>query len=298
MSAFLPCLPVKNANIHVSPACALKCKQWSPAVTPFTHFRRAQHSDIVCMDASKINDVEDDSVGDPAFDVHETGQISDGTQPPSIASNTGAPLHSAKQAEGGTKTTAYRPFIDYELQPGEIGVRFINGPKGVDVIAAAQPGENLLSVGDSVGVHIPRACQSGLCGSCTCDLLDTSQPDGRQTVRACQTGVSIPDDGPELIVDVSRMKTAKKGKDPMSRFENLDTGYVAGAAPREFAASGTFFSSMECRDCNGDGKVVCEDCEGSGVDLINGSGLCIYCLGMRQVRCATCQGSGEVKPRR
>jgi hypothetical protein len=46
---------------------------------------------------------------------------------------------------------------DYSLSRGEVAVRFINAPGRYpsdgtnDIIAAAQPGENLLKVGDSVG---------------------------------------------------------------------------------------------------------------------------------------------------
>lgn len=188
------------------------------------------------------------------------------------------------------------PDPSYKLAPGEIAVRFINSPLGDDVVAAATPGDNLLAVGDSVGIHIPRACQSGLCGSCTCDVLDANSPDGRQTIRACKASALIPDDGPELVVDVERMQTARAGyaaRDPMTRFENLDVDYVAGAPPRPASSklerAGTL---VACPDCAGSGVSVCYDCDGSP------EGMCSMCMGSGSLRCAFCQGKGERHVRR
>jgi hypothetical protein len=58
------------------------------------------------------------------------------------------------------------------------------------VIAAAKPGEVLIAVADSVGIHIPRGCMTGLCGACTCDMEDLSFPGNRGILRACSTLVS------------------------------------------------------------------------------------------------------------
>ena len=53
-----------------------------------------------------------------------------------------------------------------------IQVRFINTVDGKDVIANCSQGENLLALGDRVGVKLPRACRTGLCGSCTAEVQD------------------------------------------------------------------------------------------------------------------------------
>lgn len=178
--------------------------------------------------------------------------------------------------------------VPYKLMPGEIGVRFVNTPSGDEVVAAARPGDLLLKVGDSVGVHIPRGCLSGLCGTCTCDIVDASSESGRQTVRACQTTVVLPDDGVELVVDVERMKSVRKRKEPnpMARFDNLDTEYVAGAAPRK---KGKFMQAAPCKICRNTGDVECYSCDGEGEE----DGLhCLLCSGSGTLRCAECQGTG------
>lgn len=183
----------------------------------------------------------------------------------------------------------------YELAPGEIGVRFINTPSGNDVVAAATPGDQLLHVGDGVGVQIPRACQSGLCGSCTCDIVDESAEGGVQTVRACQTSVMAVD-GKEMVVDVSRMKDFKgRQRDPMARFDNLDTEYVAGAAPRK---RGTWLTEVECDECDGKGDVECYACDGEGIVEQGQKYECTLCAGTGGIRCADCQGMGVRQVRR
>jgi len=187
--------------------------------------------------------------------------------------------------------SATPPPPAYQLGANEVAVRFTNTPSGRDVIAAATPGDGLLAVSDSVGVSIPRACQSGLCGTCTCDILDPSFPGGVQTVRACQTGVVAPTDGRELVVDVARMKVVKgRVRNPMARFDNLDTEYVAGAPPR---LKGRNLVSVTCSTCEGDGNVECYGCEGSGVLEEDSSYVCPLCAGSTMVRCADCQGTGN-----
>jgi ferredoxin len=63
------------------------------------------------------------------------------------------------------------------------------------VIAAARPGDVLIAVADSVGIHIPRGCMTGLCGACTCDMEDSAFPGNRGILRACSTLVSRPPPG-------------------------------------------------------------------------------------------------------
>ena len=121
-------------------------------------------------------------------------------------------------------------------------------------------------------------------------MLDSTAEDGKQTVRACQTKALIPDGGPELIVDLSRSKTMRK-RDPMKRFENLDTEYVAGAAPKTKG----WTQIVTCTTCAGEGHLECDTCDGLGRD----EGFpCAVCAGSGKMRCATCQGKGTIKRNR
>jgi 2Fe-2S iron-sulfur cluster binding domain len=174
----------------------------------------------------------------------------------------------------------------------EISVRFINTPGGKDVIVSAKPGTNLLAVGDSVGVRIPRGCRSGLCGACTSDVVDNDSSGGVQIVRACQTLVALPYGYTELIVDVHRIgKTSNRdNSEPMARFDNLDTDYVAGAAPRRKGAN----RRANCAACSATGDVTCYNCDGHGVMQQDMSQDCQLCVGTGMLRCAKCQGTGSV----
>ena len=89
-----------------------------------------------------------------------------------------------------------------------------------------QAGSNLLLVGDNAGVNLPRACRTGLCGSCTCEVKDpqaiatnTNPRDGFATLRACSTKCFVPDGLDEMVVDVYRLQ----GKAPRAaRAEGAD----------------------------------------------------------------------------
>jgi len=131
-----------------------------------------------------------------------------------------------------------------------IPIRFINTPGGEDVVTEAPEGAILLYVADKAGVHISRGCKTGICGSCTTDLKDTSwtatahnlagheggRP-GYQTVRTCSTRAQLLPGADELIVDVFRTKGGKgsdsteenveRDADPMARFsDNWENEYV------------------------------------------------------------------------
>ena len=201
---------------------------------------------------------------------------------------------------------------DFDLGPGQVAVRFINTPTGEDVLAVANPGERLLSVGDGVGLAIPRSCVSGLCGSCTCELQDPAwvpedadadgdgdggRP-GWQTIRACSTEVMLLDGCTEMVVDVVRMRTAgRRERDPFSRFDGLDTGYEAGAAPKVAGIP----REVSCAHCGGVGRHTCYACEGTGREEVDASSVggaaasaqpCAVCMGLKILRCAFCQGKG------
>jgi ferredoxin len=98
-------------------------------------------------------------------------------------------------------------------QKRTITVRFINNISGKDVVTEAEEGSILLAVGDRAGVKLPRACRTGLCGSCTCELQDpaaiatsTNPRDGFATIRACSYKCHVPEGMDEMVIDVYRMK--------------------------------------------------------------------------------------------
>mmetsp|Transcript_8834 Transcript_8834/g.12565 ORF Transcript_8834/g.12565 Transcript_8834/m.12565 type:complete len:278 (+) Transcript_8834:73-906(+) len=101
--------------------------------------------------------------------------------------------------------------------PGKIPVRFINfeSSGGMEKLAYAAQGTNILKVADEVGVAIPRQCRSGLCGSCTADVKDPTWTEGDrigfQTVRTCQAGAMLPAGCGEMIIDCYRMSKKDTG---------------------------------------------------------------------------------------
>ena len=57
----------------------------------------------------------------------------------------------------------------------KVTVRFVNyNSQGETTVKQVDKGDNILNVADSAGVYIPRNCRSGLCGSCTADMIDPS----------------------------------------------------------------------------------------------------------------------------
>jgi len=117
--------------------------------------------------------------------------------------------------------------VDVEESDGVpmVNVRFINTVSGKDVVATAPLGANLLTVGDNAGVKLPRACRTGLCGSCTCEVKDPAAIDGFATVRACSANVFVPAGQSEMVVDVYRMRQGQVGG------AGSKGGASAGAAP-------------------------------------------------------------------
>lgn len=103
-------------------------------------------------------------------------------------------------------------------EPAFVTVRFTNTINGKDVVVEKVPvGSNLLAIGDSAGVKLPRACRTGLCGSCTCELktlstetASNSERPGYSIIRACSTRCQAPDGMDEMVIDVHRMKAQTK----------------------------------------------------------------------------------------
>jgi ferredoxin len=127
---------------------------------------------------------------------------------------------------------------DQQVNSDLITVRFINTLQGQDVVVKAPLGENLLFVGDNAGVKLPRACRTGLCGSCTCEVKDPTikntnpnVPEGFATIRACSSRCYVPPGMTEMIVDVGRMKrTSLKTSSSKSKTETDeadDSTYVS-----------------------------------------------------------------------
>ncbi|GMH69667.1 hypothetical protein TL16_g05214 [Triparma laevis f. inornata] len=127
-----------------------------------------------------------------------------------------------------------------------IRVRFKNPPTssgvgaGEDVVILAKPGANLLRLGDKNGVKVPRACRTGLCGTCTATLIDPTWPGGeelggepgRQTIRVCGAGAMLPEGCEEMVIDLYRNNVDGEDETPMSnpmaRFDDgWETSYVA-----------------------------------------------------------------------
>ena len=147
--------------------------------------------------------------------------------------------------------------IDGEDPSDYIKVRFVNPPNveekrrhkfpdrkdGKDIVILAKKGTNLLKLGDKNGVHIPRACRTGLCGTCTADLIDPTWPGGGdlsgepglQNIRCCSTAVTLPQDCEEMVIDLYRNSPMENMKgvveqqiNPMKRFDDgWETAYVA-----------------------------------------------------------------------
>tara|TARA_B110000090_G_C13267531_1_gene402787 strand:- start:129 stop:938 length:810 start_codon:yes stop_codon:yes gene_type:complete len=205
---------------------------------------------------------------------------------------------------------------DDEAEVETIRVRFTNLPNGKDIVTDTPIGSNLLMLGDKVGVKLPRACRTGLCGSCTCQMEDPlaimtpSNPRaGFATIRACSTKCFVPPSMHEMVVDVGRMsnigKPAKPGvkdnsiidedettTDPMARF--------SGDWEKDFRASweeGTNSAKKgrTCTACSGSGRVSCYSCEGKGQVLLGSTQTkqqCPLCVGICTLCCSKCRGVG------
>jgi ferredoxin len=202
-----------------------------------------------------------------------------------------------------------------------VTVRFVNTPSGKDVVAKVPSGSNLLRVGDVHGVELPRACRTGLCGSCTCELKDpqaiatpTNKVAGFATIRACSTSCFVPPGESEMVVDVYRLsgrKTSplgvtvedsssgatemamKQSPNALSRFQ--------GDWEKDFRPTWESDASMgsnrrTCVKCSGSGRLPCYNCGGKGVrsTMEGGNVQCEVCMGSTTVSCATCGGVGSI----
>jgi ferredoxin len=180
-----------------------------------------------------------------------------------------------------------------------ISVRFTNTLQGKDIVAIVPAGANLLAVGDENGVKLPRACRTGLCGSCTCEVqdplaikTDTNPREGYATIRACSSKCFIPPGMTEMVVDVQRMKNRAVAQSTNTKINGvkklgtLEDNYVdpmarfTGNWEKEFrpqwelakekgvgqvgAASNPRGSVAKCNKCSGSGRTACYCCNGVG----------------------------------
>jgi ferredoxin len=126
--------------------------------------------------------------------------------------------------------------VEEELEQNQLTVRFINTPSGKDVIVKdVVEGSNLLLVGDNAGVKLPRACRTGLCGSCTCEVKvpgsmpsNAAEREGFVIIRACSVKCSLPPGMDEMVIDVHRMrKMTKKGGAGAGVQEDKEADFVS-----------------------------------------------------------------------
>lgn len=124
-----------------------------------------------------------------------------------------------------------KPFVGHVLQSdvafaNYVTVKFVNTIMGKDVIVEKVPvGSNLLTVGDEAGVNLPRACRTGLCGSCTCELQtpgteassNVERP-GFTIIRACSTKCKAPSGMDTMVIDVYRMKSQQRKESGAAAF--------------------------------------------------------------------------------
>lgn len=210
-----------------------------------------------------------------------------------------------------------------DIEDKTLTVRFINTPTGKDVVVdGVIEGTNLLFIGDSAGVKLPRACRTGLCGACTTEVQDplaiatsTNPRAGFATLRACSTKCYVPNGLTEMVVDVHRLKPTKKKiggstssqveeyeetmANPMARFSGdwerdfkpnweLAKDRVEGVEAVRLSPGMT-----ACKKCSGNGRIMCYNCLGLGkVMMSDRSCQCSTCVGMQTVGCGYCNASG------
>ena len=168
----------------------------------------------------------------------------------------------------------------------KVKVRFKLGSGKKDVVVEANMGANLMLIGDECGVKMPRACRTGLCGTCTTVVKDPmavvtpSNPrEGWATIRACSTKCYPPPGLDEMIVDMSYMETRARGGGNTKSSSSSSSSVVDGA-PAETSNPMARFSGDWEREfkpawemnkgelrpgqkLNRD-ESVCAECEGTG----------------------------------
>eukprot|EP01035_Chromulina_nebulosa_P020410 gene20410-26487_t len=166
---------------------------------------------------------------------------------------------------------------------------------GKDIVGEVLQGDNLLAVGDRLGVKLPRACRTGLCGSCTCDIQDpnaiattTNPRDGYATTRACSTKCFVPEGMNEMVDPMARFsgdwEKEFRPQWELAKSKPLGLGQVGGASDPK---------SKSCNKCSGTSRVICYACSGLGLTFMDGKKTqCFVCVGAKTVGCGYCRGTG------
>jgi len=156
-------------------------------------------------------------------------------------STTSKDSNSVSRDHMGMLTTLTTEDLSNIDEDNMVRVRFVNIPPPSsslappdEVVVLAKKGSNLLRVGDDNGVKVPRACRTGLCGTCTAVLTDPTWPGdentepGYQTIRCCNAGAMTPAGCEEMIVDLNPGGEGGEVINPMARFDDgWETSYVS-----------------------------------------------------------------------
>ena len=215
----------------------------------------------------------------------------------------------------------------------KVTVRFVLGRGKKDVVVEANLGANLMLIGDECGVKMPRACRTGLCGTCTTVVKDPmavvtpSNPrEGWATIRACSTKCYPPPGLDEMIVDMSYMSSragndGEKGtsgsssalEEPAAAATSNPMARFSGDWEREFKPAwemnkgelrpGQKLSRDEsvCTSCGGTGRIDCYNCDGTGFTRSvddSKSIQCSLCVGQQTITCPSCKGKGIIEKRK
>ena len=151
--------------------------------------------------------------------------------------------------------TYYRKCAPTESIPegNTVTVRFVNTISGEDVVVRdVQQGQNLMFLGDSAGVKIPRACRTGLCGTCTCEVITPgsipthpTEREGFTMIRACSAQCYAPEGMDEMVVDVGRMKTMRRKKPPTSVATTAQNATTTSDTSRDNSADSDTYVSVQ-----------------------------------------------------
>merc|ERR1712146_358553 len=208
---------------------------------------------------------------------------------------------------------------------GTIPDRFINVPPhvndGKDIVAVGKLNDNLLSLAENAGLNIPRACRTGLCGTCTADVQDpnfvaedasneTSDEEkdsatekgvfgytgrtGWQIVRTCTTNVMLLPGTEEMVVDVHRMKRKKKKSKKLNP-QNDGTTDSSESNEESVTIPMERFSGDWERDFRPDYKDGgWQKTQKDPLSPRNIGGICPKCDGKGVIPCYSCEGKGFV----
>ncbi|GMI11893.1 hypothetical protein TrVE_jg12523 [Triparma verrucosa] len=225
--------------------------------TPGTPFTSPTTSRFLCKNGARVKNVQ---ARTPLFGAIVSGGGNTANDDSSQARNYLGLLSNEGDSDLAAEDPSEMIRVRFKNPPSDSGVG-----AGEDVVILAKPGANLLRLGDQNGVKVPRACRTGLCGTCTATLIDPTWPGGEelggepglQTIRVCGAGAMLPEGCDEMVIDLYRNNGKAGDEDdvpmsnPMARFDDgWETSYVADYQKDDRAEKGG--------EINGGGKVVRE----------------------------------------